>query len=72
MSGRDQLDQTFVTLGSRPVDALLISASGTLMPHRTKLAELAIMRRLPTIASIREFAEAGTLLTYGLNLSASS
>jgi putative ABC transport system substrate-binding protein len=68
VSGPDQLDQTFVVLGSRQVDALLITASGALMPHRTKLADLAIMRGLPMIANIREFAEAGALLTYGLNL----
>jgi putative tryptophan/tyrosine transport system substrate-binding protein len=68
VSGLDQPDQTFVALASQPIDALLISAHGTLMPHRHKLAELAIKRRLPMIASIREFAESGTLLTYGVNL----
>jgi ABC-type uncharacterized transport system substrate-binding protein len=69
VSGPNQLDQTFVALASQHIDALLISASGTLLPHRNKLAELAIKGRLPMIASIREFAEAGTLLTYGVNLS---
>jgi putative tryptophan/tyrosine transport system substrate-binding protein len=69
VSGPDRLDQTFAALASQDVDALLISASGTLMPHRHKLAELAIRARLPMIAIIREFAEAGTLLTYGVNLS---
>jgi ABC-type uncharacterized transport system substrate-binding protein len=69
VSGPDQLNQTFVALASKPVDALLISSSGPLMPHRNKLAELAIKARLPMIAFIREFAEAGTLLTYGVNLS---
>jgi putative ABC transport system substrate-binding protein len=69
VSGPDQLNQTFAALASKPVDALLINASGTLLPHRNKLSELAIKERLPMIASIREFAEAGTLLTYGVNLS---
>ena len=69
VSGPDQLDQTFVALSSQGIDALLISANTTLMPRRNKLAELAIKGRLPVIASIREFAEAGTLLTYGVNLS---
>jgi putative tryptophan/tyrosine transport system substrate-binding protein len=69
VSGPNQLDQTFVALASQHIDALLISATGTLLPHRNKLAELAIKGRLPMIASIREFAEAGTLLTYGVNLS---
>ncbi len=69
VSGPNQLDRTFVALASQGIDALLISASGTLMPHRNKLAELAIKRRLPMIASIREFAESGALLTYGVNMS---
>lgn len=68
VSGSDQPDRTFVALASQHIDALLISASGTLMPHRHKLAELAIKSRLPMIGSIREFAESGALLTYGVNL----
>jgi putative ABC transport system substrate-binding protein len=69
VSGPDQLDRTFVGLASHHVDALLITASGTLMPHRKRIAELAIERRLPVIAPIREFAESGSLLTYGVNMS---
>jgi hypothetical protein len=48
------------------VQRALINASGTLVPHRSKTPhETAI----PTIAYIPEFAEAGTSLTYGVNLS---
>jgi len=68
VSGPDKLDQTFAVLASRRVDALLINASGTLVPHRNKIAALAIERRLPMIAYLREFAEAGALLTYGVNM----
>lgn len=69
LSGSDGLDRTFNALAPQQVDALLINAGGTLMPHRKRLAELAIGRRLPTVASLREFAESGTLLSYGVNLS---
>lgn len=67
-SGSDGLGRTFAVLGSHQVDALLVNAGGTLMPHRKRLAELALEQRLPTIGSLREFAEAGVLLSYGVNL----
>jgi putative ABC transport system substrate-binding protein len=41
----------------------------TFLPHRAKLAELAITARLPVIAFLREFTEAGALLSYGVNMS---
>jgi len=69
VSASSKLDQTFAVLASHHVDALLITASGTLVPHRKRIAELAIEKGLPVIAPIREFAEAGALLTYGVNLS---
>src|SRR5262249_22489664 len=67
--GSDQLDEIFSTLVAQQIDALLIVSSSPLVPHRKKLAELAIRARLPIIASVREFPEAGTLLSYGLNMS---
>jgi putative tryptophan/tyrosine transport system substrate-binding protein len=68
-SGRGRLDQAFLMFASQQVDAVLIGASGTFLPHRNEIAALAIGRRLPMIAYIREFAESGALLTYGVNLS---
>jgi ABC-type uncharacterized transport system substrate-binding protein len=67
--GPEQLDGIFSTLAAQQIDALLIVSSSALVPHRKKLAELAIRERLPIIASIREFPEAGILLSYGLNMS---
>jgi len=69
LSGPKNLDQTFAMLASRHVDAVLAIASGTLVPHRNEIAALAIERRLPMMGIIREFAEAGTLMTYGVNMS---
>jgi putative ABC transport system substrate-binding protein len=36
--------------------------------HQHRIAALALSHRLPTLAPFREFAEAGCLLAYGLNL----
>lgn len=69
VAAMDRLEKIFDALSARQVDAVLITATGTLMPHRKRIAELAIERRLPMMGSIREFAESGALLTYGVNLS---
>lgn len=67
--GPEQLDGIFSTLAAQQIDALLIVSSSPLVPHRKKLAELAIRGRLPIVGSIREFPEAGMLLSYGVNMS---
>jgi putative ABC transport system substrate-binding protein len=36
--------------------------------HRSEISEFALKHRLPMIAEIRDFAEAGGLLTYGPSL----
>ena len=35
--------------------------------HRRRITELATARRVPIVTSLREYAEAGALLTYGPN-----
>ena len=67
--GPEQLDEIFSTLAPQQIDGLLVLSSSTFVPHRKKLAELAIRGQLPMIAGIREFPEAGTLLSYGVNIS---
>ena len=69
VSSSDELDGIFSKLAPQQIDALLIISSSALMPHRRKLAELATRGRLPIIASLREFPEAGALLSYGVNMS---
>jgi putative ABC transport system substrate-binding protein len=36
--------------------------------ERPRIAELAVHSRVPTIYSVREFAEAGGLMAYGVNI----
>jgi putative ABC transport system substrate-binding protein len=39
-----------------------------LLDHRTRIADHAVRRRLPTVFAVSEFAEAGGLLAYGPSL----
>ena len=49
-------------------DALLVSGSSTFLAHRSRLAELAVKGRLPTMYSFREMVEAGGLMAYAVNM----
>jgi putative ABC transport system substrate-binding protein len=62
------LDKVFSTMARQQIDALLIATASSLLPDRNKLAELAVKERLPMIGPLREFAEAGGLLSYGVNM----
>jgi putative ABC transport system substrate-binding protein len=60
----------FRALTERKADALLVILGSISHRHRGRVAELAMMHRLPSIASLREFASAGGLLSYGPDLPA--
>jgi putative ABC transport system substrate-binding protein len=47
---------------------LFVWEDAVLLPHRTRILDLAARHRLPTTSQYREFAEAGGLLSYGPNL----
>src|SRR5262245_7449589 len=49
-------------------EALLTLTSPALYGGRVQIGELAAKHRLPVIGPFRQFAEAGALLTYGVNL----
>ena len=47
---------------------LIVLRDGFLNQQRRQIAELAAKNRLPTIAGLREFVEAGGLMSYGNSL----
>ena len=49
-------------------DALLVGPSALFNNHRVKLVTLAAHRRVPAIYTLREFATAGGLMSYGASL----
>jgi putative tryptophan/tyrosine transport system substrate-binding protein len=61
---RDPSD--FDAVFARPaVDAAIMLSDFMFYPHRSRIAQLAILSRLPLMASDRTYAEAGFLLTHG-------
>jgi putative ABC transport system substrate-binding protein len=50
---------------ARGADALIWSDDAVFTAHRTKIAELAVNNRLPTMCGLREVVKAGALVAYG-------
>ena len=67
--GPEELDGAFAAMARERADALLILGGGAFLVHRTRIAELALKARLPTMHGIREMVEAGGLIAYGVNMS---
>jgi putative ABC transport system substrate-binding protein len=59
------LEAAFATVVRGRADALIIFTISSLFPRRTRLAELAVKHRLPTVVGAREYVEAGCLASYG-------
>ena len=48
-------------------DALYVAAEGLVAANRTRIITFALSARLPTIFNVREYVEAGGLMSYGPN-----
>ena len=64
----DDLPKAFESAARNRAGALFVIEETLLLPHRTRILELAAKHRLPASSLYREFAEAGGLLSYGPNL----
>ena len=62
------IDSIFTSLAQKPADALLVGPSALFNNHRVKLVTLAAHHRVPAIYTLREFATAGGLMSYGASL----
>jgi putative ABC transport system substrate-binding protein len=68
-AGNDQeLEVAFATLGQRRAAALLVAADPFFATRRDRIVALAAELKLPAIYEIREYAEAGGLMSYGISL----
>jgi putative ABC transport system substrate-binding protein len=63
-----ELDAVFPGFAQKPVDALLVGGSLLTYNRRVQVATLAAYRRVPAIYPLREFADAGGLMSYGASI----
>src|SRR5262249_24004943 len=62
-----EIDAAFAKLGNK-VEALLIGPDSLFYVRRIQLATLAARHSLPTFALLREYTEAGGLMSYGTSV----
>ena len=63
--GPKELAVAFVAMKRARADAVIVLESTAFFPDRQRIADLALRRRLPMAAQVREYAEAGALISYG-------
>ena len=67
--GPSEIDHAFAAITTERADAVIVHVDGMLLDHRTRIADHAARRRLPTVSGQSDHAEAGGLLAYGPGLS---
>jgi len=67
--GPGEFEAAFSAMRKDRTDALLILVDPMFFGQRKRLADLTASSRLPAISGLREFADAGILMTYGASLS---
>ena len=60
-----EIDEAFATFKQSRIDALLVAPDTLMATRRVQIATLAVRYAMPFVASIREFADAGGLMSYG-------
>jgi putative ABC transport system substrate-binding protein len=63
-----EIDNAFAAITTERAGAVIVLAETVTLNHRKQIVDHAIRRRLPTVSQFGEFAEAGSLLTYGPSL----
>jgi putative ABC transport system substrate-binding protein len=63
--GPADFESAFAAMTAKRAEALVLAGDILFLNERTRLAELAVQRRLPTMCSMREYAQVGGLMSYG-------
>jgi putative ABC transport system substrate-binding protein len=66
--GPDDFEAAFAAMVKGRADALMVPADPFTLTHRQRIVELAAKSRLPTMFDLREFVDAGGLMSYGPRL----
>jgi len=65
--GVDTLEQAFATMFRERAQAFIVLSDGVLFNYRSQISVMAFRNRLPAASTQREYADAGLLLTYGVD-----
>ena len=63
-----EIENAFPVMAQAKAEAVIVATDALLIQHYRTIAELAATNRLPSSSTIREYAEAGGLVSYGPNL----
>ncbi len=63
----EDIDSAFTAMTRDGTDAIRVEGSTLLFAHIKRIADLAVQRRLATMCPVREYVEAGCLMSYGAN-----
>ncbi len=68
VSAPRDIDRAFVTMGKERSDGLIIIPDPSwFLGHQKRIAELALKYRLPALSTVKTWADAGGLMSYGTN-----
>jgi putative ABC transport system substrate-binding protein len=67
-STENEIDAAFASLAKQKFDALLVGTDPFFTSQRDRLVELVATNRIPAVYSLRAYAEAGGLMSYGASL----
>jgi putative tryptophan/tyrosine transport system substrate-binding protein len=68
-SNERDIEVVFSTLAPQQIGALLVDADALFVSRRDQIVDLAARHSLPTIYDLRDYVEAGGLMSYGPSLS---
>jgi putative ABC transport system substrate-binding protein len=62
-----EIDTAFAALAAERADALLVGGDGFFNSRRVQLAMLAVRHAVPASYAVRDYVDAGGLMSYGSN-----
>ena len=69
VSSGGEIDSAFATMSQLKVGALLVGTDPIFASYRGQLAALTVRYKIPTIYNVREYCDAGGLMSYGASIS---
>ena len=63
-----EIEKVFAAFAEERMPAVMVASDAIFFGQRQRIAELALNNRLPTMFSLREYAETGGLMSYGENI----